>query len=186
MERYQLYVDGKLVDAESGETRPTINPANEQPIAMVPVAGRSDARRAVEAARRAFDSRRWSGMSARERAAILMRVVEKLKERQDELARIESADAGATIRKTSMMDIPIGIEHFRQLIELGERVPSYEPLPWVDMPAVSWNFVQREPIGVCAGIIPWNFPFISTVTSSPASLTPVRGRRRVSATPCSG
>ncbi|MGA2642307.1 MAG: aldehyde dehydrogenase family protein [Spirochaetia bacterium] len=163
MEKYQLYTDGKFVDAETGETRATINPATEEPIALVPVATRNDTRRAIEAARTVFDSRVWSGMEVKERARILMRIVEKLGKRQDELARIEAADAGATIRKTSMMDIPIGIEHFRALVELGERIPTYEPLPWIDMPAISWNFVQREPIGVCAGIIPWNFPFMMAV-----------------------
>ena len=163
MEKYQLYTGGKFIDAETGETRATINPATEEPIALVPVATRGDTRRAIESARSAFDSRVWSGMPVKERARILMRIVEKLAERQDELARIEAADAGATIRKTSMMDIPIGIEHFRALVELGERIPSYEPLPWIDMPAISWNFVNREPIGVCAGIIPWNFPFMMAV-----------------------
>jgi aldehyde dehydrogenase (NAD+) len=163
MNTYQLYIDGAFVDAESGETRPTINPSNEEPIALVPVAARADARRAIVSARKAFDSQAWSGLAVKERARILLRMVEKLKERQDDLARLESADSGATIRKTSMMDIPIGIEHFRQLVELGERVPTYEPLPWNDMPAVSWNFVNREPIGVCVGIIPWNFPFMMAV-----------------------
>lgn len=163
METYQLYTNGRFVDAETGETRATINPATEEPIAMVPVATRGDTRRAIEAARAAFDSRTWSGMPVKERARILMRIVEKLAVRQDDLAHLEAADAGATIRKTSMMDIPIGIEHFRALIELGERIPAYEPLPWIDMPAISWNFVNREPIGVCAGIIPWNFPFMMAV-----------------------
>ena len=163
MKKYQLFIDGKFVDAETGESRPTVNPANEEPIATVPVATKGDTRRAIEAARRSFDSRVWSGIDARGRAKILMRIVDKLRDRQDELAQIESADSGATIRKTSMMDIPIGIEHFKALVELGERIPAYEPLPWIDMPAVSWNFVHREPIGVCAGIIPWNFPFMMAV-----------------------
>jgi len=186
MEKRQLFIDGAFVDAESGESRDTINPATEQPVARVSVGGRGDARRAIAAARRAFDARTWSGMPVRERAAILLRVVEKLKERQDELAALESADSGATIRKTTLMDIPIGIEHFKALVELGERVPAYEPLPWIDMPAVSWNFVQREPIGVCAGIIPWNLPFMmaawkiapalimgNTMVLKPASDTPL-------------
>lgn len=172
MKKYQLYIDGAFVDAASGETKPTVNPATEEPIALVPVAGIEDARRAIQAARRSFDSRAWSGMDARERAKILMRIVDKLKDRQDELARIESEDAGATIRKTSMMDIPIGIEHFKALVELGERVPTYEPLPWIDMPAISWNFVHREPIGVCAGIIPWNLPFMMAAWKiAPALIT---------------
>jgi acyl-CoA reductase-like NAD-dependent aldehyde dehydrogenase len=163
METYQLYIDGTFTDAETGETRPTINPATEEPIAMVPVATRADTRRAIEAARKSFDSRVWSGMDVKDRAKVLMRIVDRLRERQEELAVLEAADAGATIRKTSMMDIPIGIEHFKALVELGERLPTYEPLPWIDMPAVSWNFVHREPIGVCAGIIPWNFPFMMAV-----------------------
>lgn len=172
MEKYQLFIDGKFVDSETCETRPSVNPATEEPIAEVARASRGDARRAIEAARKSFDSRVWSGMDVRERARILMRVVEKLKERQDELAVIESRDSGATIRKTSMMDIPIGIEHFKALVELGERVPAYEPLPWIDMPAISWNFVQREPIGVCAGIIPWNLPFMMAVWKiAPALIT---------------
>jgi len=160
MKKYQLFIDGKFVDSESGECRPVINPATEEPIATVPVAQKGDAKRAIEAARKSFDSRSWSGMDVRERAKILMRVVDKLRSRQEELATIESAESGATIRMTSMMEIPIGIEHFKALVELGERIPAYEPLPWIDMPAVSWNFVNREPIGVCAGIVPWNLPFM--------------------------
>jgi len=160
MEKYQMYIDGKFVDAESGECRPTVNPATEETIAHVPVASKSDAKRAIEAARRSFDSGVWSGMDVRDRAKVLMRIVETLKSRQDELARLESADSGATIRQTSFMEIPFGIEHFQTLVELGERVSTYEPLPWIDVPAVSWNFVNREPIGVCAGIVPWNLPFM--------------------------
>jgi acyl-CoA reductase-like NAD-dependent aldehyde dehydrogenase len=160
MESYKMFIDGEFVDAASGETKLTINPCTEEPVAEVPVGNADDAKRAIAAARKAFDSGVWSGMPVKERARILLDMVDKLRERQDELAQIESADAGATIRKTAMMDIPIGIEHFRSLVELGAAMPTYEPLPWIDMPAISWNFVNREPIGVCAGIVPWNLPFM--------------------------
>jgi aldehyde dehydrogenase (NAD+) len=163
MERYQLFIGGRFCDAVDGETRFTYNPATEEPIAMVPVAKKEDAKRAIESARKAFDSGVWSNLSVRERAKVLYKVIERLKEKEQELATLEAMDAGATIRKTSMMDIPVGIEHFRLLVELAERIPTYEPLPWIDFPYVSWNFVNREPIGVCAGIIPWNFPFMMTV-----------------------
>jgi acyl-CoA reductase-like NAD-dependent aldehyde dehydrogenase len=169
MDNYKMYIDGEFVDSESGETRPTINPCTEEPIAEVPVATAGDAKRAIAAARKAFDSGIWSGMPVKERARILLDMVDKLRERQGELAQIQSADSGMTIRMASMMEIPIGIEHFKAQVELGERVPVYEPLPWIDMPAVSWNFVNREPIGVCAGIVPWNLPFmISTWKIAPA------------------
>lgn len=170
MDSYKMFIDGEFVESESGEVRPTFNPATEEPIAYVPVATKGDTRRAIEAARRAFDSGVWSGMSPRERAKALMRVVEKLHEREQEFAEIEAKDSGATIRKTTMMDIPVGIEHFRLLVELGERIPTYEPLPWVDFPYISWNFVNREPIGVCAGIIPWNFPFMMAVWKTAPAL----------------
>jgi aldehyde dehydrogenase (NAD+) len=165
-----MFIDGRFVDSESGETRPSINPATEEPIATVPIATRGDARRAIEAARKAFDSGVWSGMSVKDRAAALLRVVEKLHEHETEFCELEAQDAGATIRKTTMMDIPVGIEHFKLLTELGERLPTYEPLPWVDFPYVSWNFVNREPIGVCAGIIPWNFPFMMAVWKTAPAL----------------
>ncbi|MBM4395540.1 MAG: aldehyde dehydrogenase family protein [Deltaproteobacteria bacterium] len=165
-----MFIDGRFCDSESGETRATVNPATEEPIAEVPVATVGDARRAIEAARRAFDSGVWSGMSPADRAKALMRVFAALKEREPDLAELEARDGGSTIRKTSMMDIPVGIEHFRLLVELGEKVPAYEPLPWVDFPFVSWNFVNREPIGVCAGIIPWNFPFMMAVWKTAPAL----------------
>jgi acyl-CoA reductase-like NAD-dependent aldehyde dehydrogenase len=160
MDTHKMFIDGEFVDSESGETRPTINPCTEEPIAQIPAATAADAKRAIAAARKAFDSGVWSGMPIKERARILLDMVDKMRERQDELAQIQAADSGMTIRMASMMEIPIGIEHFRAQVELGARVPLYEPLPWVDMPAVSWNFVNREPIGVCAGIVPWNLPFM--------------------------
>ncbi|MGB9600463.1 MAG: aldehyde dehydrogenase family protein, partial [Myxococcota bacterium] len=116
MEKYKMLINGELVESESGEYRPTINPANREEIALVPVATIGDTRRAIESARKTFDSGVWSGMNVKQRAKLLYKMVERLQERQDDLARIESMDSGATIRKTSMMDIPVGIEHFRALV----------------------------------------------------------------------
>ncbi|HOI09041.1 MAG TPA: aldehyde dehydrogenase family protein [Myxococcota bacterium] len=170
MDRYQLFIDGQFCDAETGEVRPTFNPATEEPIAEVPVATRNDAVRAIAAARRSFDEGAWAGMSPRERAARLCKVVENLRAMEPQIADLESRDGGATIRKTTMMDVPVGIEHFKLLVELGEKLPTYEPLPWVDFPYTSWNFVNREPLGVCSGIIPWNFPFMMAVWKTAPAL----------------
>ncbi|MGA9109087.1 MAG: aldehyde dehydrogenase family protein [Smithella sp.] len=186
MDRYQLFIDGKFCDPEKGKYRYTYDPCTELPIAEVPVAETADAKRAIEAARKAFDSRSWSGMPVKERAKRLYRLLDIVKEHEEEFMKLEAMDGGSTIKKTSMMDIPVGMEHMRLLIEAAERIPSYEPLPWIDFPSVSWNFVNREPIGVCAGIIPWNFPFMmliwkvtpalamgNTVILKPASDTPL-------------
>ncbi len=170
MERYKQFINGEFVDALSGKTRLIYNPATEEPFAEVPLADREDAKAAIAAARKAFDSGPWPGMSIRERARYLYKVVENLKAMEGELAMLESMDAGATIRKTTMMDIPVGIEHMRLLVELAEKMDLYEPLPWIDFPRISWNFVAREPIGVTAGIIPWNFPFMMVIWKAAPAL----------------
>lgn len=170
MEKYQMFIDGKFVDAETGETKPTLNPATEEAIALAPVGTKNDARKAIEAARRSFDSGDWSNMNPKERAKRLMKVAEKMVEKESELAELETLDSGATIRKTTLQDVPYAIEHFRKLVEIGERVPQYEPLPWIEFPAVSWNFVHREPIGVCAAIIPWNTPLLGAVWKTAPAL----------------
>jgi aldehyde dehydrogenase (NAD+) len=170
MEKYQMFIDGKFVDAETGETRLTYNPATEEPIAHIPVGTKNDARQAIEAARKAFDSGEWSNMKPKERAKRLMQVVEKMSARESELAELETRDGGATIRKSTLQDVPYSIEHFKVLIEMGEKISQYEPLPWIDFPAVSWNFVHREPVGVCVGIIPWNFPLMMAVWKAAPSL----------------
>lgn len=170
MEKYQMYIDGKFVDASSGKTRPTYNPATEEPIAEVPVGTVDDAKAAIEAARRSFDTGVWCSMPPKDRATRLMKAISLMEEREGELAMLETQDAGATIRKTTLQDVPYAIEHFTNIVEAGERIPEYEPLPWVDFPTVSWNFVQREPLGVCVGIIPWNFPLLMAVWKTAPAL----------------
>ncbi len=97
MKKYQMFIDGKFVDAASGETRPTYNPATEEPIAEIPLGSKVDAKKAIEAARKSFDSGVWSNLKPKERASRLMKFVEKLDERQSELAELESRDSGATM-----------------------------------------------------------------------------------------
>jgi len=170
MEKYQMFIDGKFVDASTGETRPTYNPATEEPIAEIPVGTEADAKMAIEAARKSFDSGVWSSMRPKERAARLMKAISLIEEKEGELALLETMDAGATIRKTTLQDIPYSIEHFKNIVEMGERIPEYEPLPWIEFPTVSWNFVNREPLGVCVGIIPWNFPMLMAVWKTAPAL----------------
>jgi aldehyde dehydrogenase (NAD+) len=160
---YKQYIDGEWVEAESGDTYEVINPSNEETIAIVPAGNQADAARAVMAARRAFEEGSWRNKSQQQRSEIMFAIAKHLAEVSGDWAMLESQNGGSTIRKTAAADVPLAIEHFRSLAEQALSIPWYEPLPWVDIPNVSWNFVQREPIGVCAGIIPWNFPVIMAV-----------------------
>ncbi|HOI74631.1 MAG TPA: aldehyde dehydrogenase family protein [Syntrophales bacterium] len=188
MEQYRMYIDGQFVDAESGETRASMNPATEEPVALAPVGTRGDMKRAIEAARRAFDSGVWSGMPVGERAQLIYKLVEKINDMDmtRKLGTIETQDAGFTISLSTGGEVPFTAYWMEKAARTAECLSSYEPLPWHDFPDVSWSFVNREPIGVCGGIIPWNHPFMMagwklgpalvmgcTVVLKPASETPL-------------
>ena len=188
MEKYQMYIDGKFVDAENGATKATINPATEEPFALAPLGTRNDAKKAIEAARRAFDSGVWSGMQPADRAKILYKFIDKLNELDcvEKMAETEVKDAGFTISLAAQGEIPFTAYFMEGVVRIGENLSSYEPLPWHDFPDLAWSFVNREPIGVCAGIIPWNHPYMMagwklapalimgcTVVLKPASETPL-------------
>jgi aldehyde dehydrogenase (NAD+) len=155
---YQQYIDGEWVEAVDGATYEVINPSTEEAIATAPHGGREDARRAIAAARRAFDEGEWRYKTQLQRSQIMFEIVKHLEEVCDDWALLEAQNAGSAIRKASVIDVPYAVEWFRSMAEQALHIPWYEPLPWIDQPYVGWNFVQREPVGVCGGIVPWNFP----------------------------
>jgi aldehyde dehydrogenase (NAD+) len=157
---YQQYIDGEWTGAEDGRSYEVINPSTEAVMATAPASSRVDAKRAVEAARRSFEAGEWRLKSQLQRSQIMFQIVEHLREVSDGWGLLEAQNAGAVLRKTEVVDVPLAIEWFRSLAEQALGIPWYEPLPWIDSPYVSWNFMQREPVGVCAGIIPWNYPLL--------------------------
>jgi len=169
MDAWKMFIGGEFTDAASGQTSAVADPSTEESFAAVPLGGREDARRAIKAARKAFDSGPWPRMTQKDRIKRLLSLVDGMKKREAELMSLESRQAGIPIRKTTLMDIPMGIEMFRTMVEAGD-FPQYEPLPWTDFPNVSWNFVHREPVGVCAAITAWNYPWLFTVWKSAPSL----------------
>jgi acyl-CoA reductase-like NAD-dependent aldehyde dehydrogenase len=162
VKHYKNYIGGEWVDSASGESFDVINPATEEVVATVPKGGREDAQRAVAAARGAFDSGVWSGLDGDERKRIMLSVLERFTAAEDELAEMETAQAGMTIRATSTVVIGYCINHWDYFSRLAPR-PTQEPLEPVSYPTHSYNFVLRDPVGVCAGIIPWNFPLVMAV-----------------------
>jgi aldehyde dehydrogenase (NAD+) len=162
VQHYKNYIGGEWVDAASGETFDVINPADGRTVATVPSCSREDAGHAIAAARGAFDSGVWSEMDPEERKRILLQVVEKFAVAEDELATMETMQSGMTIRATSAFVIGVCISHWDYFANLATR-PTQEPLEPVSYPTHSHNFVLREPIGVCSGIVPWNFPLVMAV-----------------------
>ncbi|MEX2195387.1 MAG: aldehyde dehydrogenase family protein [Thermoleophilaceae bacterium] len=186
---YRNYVGGEWVEAASGETFDVINPSSGDTIATVPKGGREDAHRAIAAARESFDSGVWADMDPDERVRIMKSVVDKFTEHEDELAELEAMNAGMTLRATGTVVTGYCITHWDYFARQTDR-PRQEALAPVEFPTHSYNFVLREPVGVCAGIIPWNFPLVmavwklapalamgNSVVLKPASNTPLTALR---------
>ena len=185
MKEFGLFINGRFEAAEGGKTMDTVNPATEEPWAKVARASKKDVHKAIAAAKASFDSGVWRSKSKEERAKVLDSIAAAVMERADELAAAEAQDGGGTIRKASFMDVPGAAGTFQQFAKvLRESVEEevYEETA----PVPSKNIIRSEPIGVCAGITPWNFPMImaawkiapaiaagNSVIVKPASVTPV-------------
>jgi aldehyde dehydrogenase (NAD+) len=172
MREYGLFIDGEFVPAASGETFDTLDPSTGEVVAKVSLAGPEDADRALDAARRAFDEGPWPGMEPGERARIMRDVWERLVQAQDDIVRLEVADAGHTIRNASLWTVPFSNEYWRALAELGGTMRYLEPLPPADFPSPAWQWIERVPFGVCAQITPWNVPYMMAIWKiAPAIVT---------------
>jgi aldehyde dehydrogenase (NAD+) len=170
--RYRLFIGGEFVDSASGETFETRSPSDGSVVASVALAGAEDVDRAVTAARRAADEGPWPAMPPAERAAIMLRIWEDLTDRQSEISELESQDAGQTLRMATLFGVPYGNEFWRFLAELGGKLELTESVPDYAFPARAWEFVLREPYGVCGAIVPWNVPYIEAVWKlAPALVT---------------
>ncbi|AHG64110.1 aldehyde dehydrogenase family protein [Advenella mimigardefordensis] len=149
----KLFIDGKWVDAQSGKTFATENPATEQVLSEVSEAGETDIDKAVAAARQAFESAAWSGISPHQRARYLMQIADAIESHGDELASIESYDTGVPYT-ASRQRIPHIAETFRYYAGwvsklYGTTNPSDDS---------RFIYMLREPMGVCALINAWNVP----------------------------
>lgn len=178
----KLYINGEWVEAKSGKTFETLNPADGNVLAKVSEAGVEDIDLAVEAARKAFDEGPWSKMGTAERSRVIYKLADLIEEHKEELAQLETLDNGKPIRETSAADIPLAVEHFRYYAGwatkiVGQTIPVQGPY---------FNYTRHEPVGVVGQIIPWNFPLLMaawklgaalatgcTVVLKPAEQTPL-------------
>jgi len=159
----KLYIDGRLTDASGTETFETINPATGESLAQVQIATAADVERAVESAERG--QRIWAAMTGTERGRILLNAVALLRERNAELALLESLDTGKPLSETTAVDIVTGADVLEYYAGLAGAIEG-EQYP---LRSGSFFYTRREPLGVTAGIGAWNYPIqIALWKSAPA------------------
>ncbi|HEV8122263.1 MAG TPA: aldehyde dehydrogenase family protein [Candidatus Polarisedimenticolia bacterium] len=152
----RLYIDGQWVDAKSGATFKTINPATEEPLTEVAEGGALDIDLAVKAARRAYDTGPWAKMSPSDRGRILWKIGDLLEANVQEIGRVETLDQGKTITESTRVDVPLAADCFRYFAGWATKIEG-ETIP---VRAPSLNYTLREPLGVVGAITPWNFPIL--------------------------
>jgi aldehyde dehydrogenase (NAD+) len=172
-ESYGLFINGEFVEPKSGKRFETINPATEEPLALIAEAGPEDVALAVDAARDA-SAERWREMPGAERAKYLYRIARQLQERAREFAVLETMNGGKPIKESRDIDIPLSAAHF------------FYYAGWADKLEYAFPGRRAHPIGVAGQIIPWNFPLMmaawklapalatgNTVVLKPAETTPL-------------
>jgi phenylacetaldehyde dehydrogenase len=184
----KLLIDGKWVDAASGKTFATMDPANGQTLTEVAFGQDEDIDRAVRAARRAFDTGPWPSMKPNQRERLLWRIGDILSERAEEFGQLEALDNGKSAGIATAVDVAWAADIFRYYAGLATKIEGSTIN--VSMPFAPGGefhaYTLREPVGVCGLIVPWNFPLLmaafklapalaagNTVILKPAEQTPL-------------
>jgi aldehyde dehydrogenase (NAD+) len=169
---YGLFIGGEFVEPLSGEYLKTINPASEEVLSAIPIAGEQDIDRAVGAARKSFA--KWSRLAPSQRAKYMFRIARVIQERSRELAVLESMNGGKPIKESRDVDVPLVAAHF------------FYHAGWADKLEYAFPGHKAKPLGVAGQVIPWNFPLLmlawkiapalatgNTVVLKPAETTPL-------------
>lgn len=189
---YKMYIDGKWVSADSGETFEVVNPANERTIARVPKGGKSDVKKAIEAARSTFDKGEWPHTTPAERTTVLWKLADLVEKDALNIAKLESLDVGKTLKYSRDSDLPFIIDNLRFFAGAARVMEGKAAYEYADFHSkrqhkgLGMSFVRREPIGVVGAIVPWNYPLYiavwkiapalaagNTMVIKPATYTPL-------------
>ncbi|ARR53381.1 aldehyde dehydrogenase [Rhizorhabdus wittichii DC-6] len=185
---HQLLIDGKWVAADSGGSFETIDPATEESVGKIAAGGAVDIDRAVRAASAALETGPWGRMRPVERQNLLLRLANLVEENADTLAQLEAIDSGKSVAMARAVDIALVIDFFRYMAGWTTKIEgttSEHSIPFA-MGADMVHFTRREPVGVVAAIVPWNFPLLTaawklapalaagcTIVLKPAEQTPL-------------
>ncbi|MFO7719560.1 MAG: aldehyde dehydrogenase family protein [Gillisia sp.] len=153
-EKYGNFIDGKFVDPVDGQYFENHSPVNNKPLAKYPRSNEKDVKLVLDAANKAKDA--WGKTSVAERASILQQIADVIQENAKEFAEMETADNGKAIRETVNADVPLAVDHFRYFAS----VIRAEEGSATELNENTLSLIIREPLGVVAQIIPWNFPLL--------------------------
>ena len=188
----RMLINGQWVNATSGETFHTFDPATGESICTVAAGDKADVDAAVKAARAAFETGPWRTMTASQRGKLIWKLADLLEENLEEFARLESLDNGKPLAVARVADVPLAIDLFRYMAGWATKIHgSTFPISVPYAPGAKFfAYTQREPIGVVGQIIPWNFPLLMaawklgpalatgcTVVLKPAEQTPLTALR---------
>lgn len=163
----RLFINGAWVDSTSGKTLDVESPARAATIGQVPIGSTSDMESAVQAARRAMDDGPWPQMKPRERAEGIARLCDALEKRSERIAMTVTEEVGTPISLSNMIQASLPIMFARYYAELGQSFTAEE----VRQGPMGASLVRREPVGVCALVVPWNYPLYLTMSKvAPALL----------------
>jgi betaine-aldehyde dehydrogenase len=184
---HPMEIDGESVPASSGATIPVVNPFDGSSLGTVPKGGREDARRAIDAARAAFDRGPWPRLPPRARSEVLLRAARILQERLAELAELESRNQGKPLKQAADADLPFCIDNLSFYAGAARTLDARSSGEYT---GDGTTIFRREPVGVVAAITPWNYPIMmaiwkiapalavgNTVVLKPASWTPLTSLR---------
>ena len=183
----KMLINGRWVNAASGKTFPTYNPATGEVLAQVAEGDREDIDQAVSAARKAFDNGPWRRMTASQRGRLIWKLADLLEQHTEEFAYIESLDNGKPLNVAKAADVPLAVDLFRYMAGWATKIEG-NTIP-ISVPGFL-AYTLREPVGVVGQIIPWNFPLLMaawklgpalatgcTVVLKPAEQTPLSALR---------
>jgi phenylacetaldehyde dehydrogenase len=190
--RHQLLINNQWVDAASGKTFETLNPATGEVLAHIASGDKEDIDRAVRAARKAFEDGPWRKMTASERGRLVWKLGDLIEQHLEEFATLESLDNGKPLTVARVADVPLAVDLFRYMAGWATKIEG-NTIP-ISVPyapgAKFFAYTTREPIGVVGQIIPWNFPLLMaawklgpalatgcTVVLKPAEQTPLSAIR---------
>ena len=189
---HKMLINGKWVEALSGQTFATYNPATGEVLAHVAEGNHEDIDRAVKAARSAFETGRWSQLTPSERGRLIWKLADLLEENLEEFAELESLDNGKPLKIARAADVPLAVDLLRYMAGWATKIEGNTiPISVPYAPGAKFlAYTLREPVGVVGQIIPWNFPLLmaawklgpalatgNTVVLKPAEQTPLTALR---------